>query len=249
NGVGRYRAVDPKPQTAHGKDRDSNRLEDGPLLVLGPTAQAAPDGRENAGETGEAAENAVQKAHACISRGTASLDGLHRGSGEAIGAVEHEHHADGDADVVRRGPPENRYAQRDSKGRPQQEWPHPTPAQRVPQLPDRDALHHQTEGDDQRRGLHRREDVKPNAGGTQSECKPRHPRDKRGSKGRRQINGNVDDRSVHRSFTQPCLYERQLSPSTARHIPPSTRRASTCRLSANANVCTSRKSLTLRAFV
>src|SRR5262245_66290842 len=75
NGVGRYRAVDPKPQTAHGEDRDPNRLEDGPLLVLGPTTKAAPDGRENAGEAGEAAENAVQKAHARVRRGTAAQIG------------------------------------------------------------------------------------------------------------------------------------------------------------------------------
>jgi len=81
--------------------------------------KAAPDGRENARKAGETAKNAVQKAHACIRRGTASLDGLHRRSGEAIRAVEHKHHADGDADVVRTGPSENRYAQRDSKGRPQ----------------------------------------------------------------------------------------------------------------------------------
>src|SRR5262249_7334400 len=127
-----YRAVDPKPQTAHGEDRDPNRLEDGPLLVLGPTTKAAPDGRENAGEAGEAAENAVQKAHARVRRGTAALNGLHRRSGQAIGAVEHEHHADGDADVVGTRPSENRHPQRDSKGRPQQEWPQPTPPQRAP---------------------------------------------------------------------------------------------------------------------
>src|SRR3989441_6719998 len=82
DGVGRYRAVDPQPQTAHGEYRHSNRLEDRPLLVLGPTTKTAPDGRENAGKTSEAAENPVQKAHACIRRGTASLDGLHRRSGE-----------------------------------------------------------------------------------------------------------------------------------------------------------------------
>src|SRR5262249_39534256 len=209
NGVDRYRTVDPQPQTAHGEDRDSNRLEDGPLLVLGPTPKAAPDGRENAGKAGEAAENAVQKAHARIRRCAATLNGLHRGPGQAISAVEHEHHADGDADVVRTRPFENRHAQRDSKGRPQQEWPQPTPAQRVAQFPDRDALHDKTEGDDQRRGLYRREDVQPNAGGNQSECKPCHPRDKRGRKGRRQINGNVDDRSVHRSLTRLCVDEWQ----------------------------------------
>src|SRR5262245_22812014 len=119
DGVGRYRAADSQPQTAHGEYRDSNRLEDRPLLVLGPTTNAAPDGRENAGEAGEAAENAVQKAHAGISRGTASLDRLYRRSDEAISAVEHKHHADRDADVVRTGPCENRHPQRDSKGRTQ----------------------------------------------------------------------------------------------------------------------------------
>src|SRR5262245_21572018 len=118
NGVGRYRAVDPQPQTAHGEYRDSNRLEDRPLLVLGPTAKAAPDGRENARKTGEAAENAVQKAHASIRRDAASLDGLHRRSGEAIRAVEHEHHAHGDADVVRTGPSENRHPKGTPKAAP-----------------------------------------------------------------------------------------------------------------------------------
>jgi len=53
--------------------RDSNRLEDGPLLVLGPTTNAAPDGRENAGKTGQAAKNPVQKADACICRHAAAL--------------------------------------------------------------------------------------------------------------------------------------------------------------------------------
>src|SRR5215813_3188230 len=69
----------------------------------------------------------------------------------------------------------------------------------MPQFPHRDALHHKTEGDDQRCGLHRREDVEPNAGGNQSECKPCHPCDKRGGKRRRQINGNAEDRCVHRA--------------------------------------------------
>ena len=99
---------------------------------LGQPRRPAPDGRENAGEAGEAAKNAVQKAHAGIRRGAASLDGLHPRSGEAISAVERKHHADRDADVVRTGPSENRHAQGDSNGRPQQEWPQSTPPQRVP---------------------------------------------------------------------------------------------------------------------
>src|SRR5258707_377461 len=39
NGVGRYRAVDPQPQTAHGEYRHPDRLEDRALLVLGPTTK------------------------------------------------------------------------------------------------------------------------------------------------------------------------------------------------------------------
>src|SRR6516162_4757640 len=93
DGVGRYRAADPQPQPAHGEYRDPDRLENRALLILGPTTKTAPDGRENAGEAGEAAENTIQKAHARIGGGTPGLDGLHRRSGEAIGAVEHEHHA------------------------------------------------------------------------------------------------------------------------------------------------------------
>src|SRR5260370_18996070 len=83
NGVGRYRAVDPQPQTAHGEYRHPDRLEDRALLVLGPTTKTAPDGRGNAGKTGEAADNPVQKPHTSVPRGTAGFDGLHRRSAQA----------------------------------------------------------------------------------------------------------------------------------------------------------------------
>src|SRR5262249_56921613 len=81
-------AASPQPQPTHCKNRHANRLEDRALLVLGPAANAAPDGRENAGKAGQAAEDAVEKAHARIRWCTATLDGLHRRAAAAANAVE-----------------------------------------------------------------------------------------------------------------------------------------------------------------
>src|SRR5215475_911927 len=75
--------------------------------------------------------------------------------------------------------------------------------------------------------LHRREDVEPNAGGNQAERKPSHPRDKRGGKGRRQINGNVDDRCIHRSLV-PVISARMAPLGIDSVASLSTCRASTC---------------------
>src|SRR5262249_29179983 len=97
-----------------------------------PAANAAPDGGENAGKAGQAAKDPVQKANACIRRCTATLDGLHHWPGEAVNAVEYKHRADRGTNMVRPGPVENRNAQRDTKGRTEQERPKPTPAQRTP---------------------------------------------------------------------------------------------------------------------
>src|SRR5215831_11841084 len=159
--VRRYCAAYSQPQAAHGEYRDANRLEDCALLVLGPAANTAPDGGENAGKAGQAAQDPIQKAYAGIRCCTATLDGLHRRSGEAINAVEDKQRADRDANMLGPGPVENRNAQGDTKGCTEQEGPQPAPSQRVPQFPDRDALHDQTEGDDQRRGLDWRQDVQP----------------------------------------------------------------------------------------
>src|SRR5215831_2656342 len=130
--VRRYCAAYSQPQAAHGEYRDANRLEDCALLVLGPAANTAPDGGENAGKAGQAARDPIQKAYAGIRCCTATLDGLHRRSGEAVNAVKYKHRADRDADVVRRSPVENGDAQGDTKTRTEQEWPQPTPSQRVP---------------------------------------------------------------------------------------------------------------------
>src|SRR5262249_58410939 len=130
--VRRYCAAYSQPHAAHGEYRDANRLEDRTLLVLRPPANAAPDSRENAGKAGQATEDPIQKAYASIRCCTATFDGLHRRAGEAVSAVEDKHRADRDADVVRRGPVENRNAQRDTKGRTEQERPQPMPSQRVP---------------------------------------------------------------------------------------------------------------------
>src|SRR5919204_284446 len=165
-------------------------------------ANAAPDGRENAGETSEAAENSVEKTDPCIRRRATALDRLHRRSGETVNAVEDEHRADRDADMVRSGPVENGNAQRNTKGRSEQERPQPAPLQRVSQFPDRDALHDETERDDQCCRLDWREDVQPNGGGDQSESKARHACHQRSGKGRGQINAKIHDRCVHR-FANP----------------------------------------------
>src|SRR5262245_45550306 len=83
-----------------------------------------------------------------------------------------------------------------------------------------------TEGDDQGCGLYWREDVQPNPGGNQSECKPCYPCDKRGGKRRRQINDNVGDRCVHRSLVLLCA--SRDSRRRRRRILLSTYRASIC---------------------
>src|SRR5215831_2478558 len=86
--VRRYCAAYSQPQAAHGEYRDANRLKHRALLVLGPAANAAPDGGENAGEAGQAPEDSVQKADAGIGCRTATLDGVHRRSSEAVNAIE-----------------------------------------------------------------------------------------------------------------------------------------------------------------
>src|SRR5262249_28266381 len=114
--VRRYCAAYSQPQAAHGEYRNANRLKHRALLVLGPTTNAAPDGGENAGKAGQPAEDPVQKANTCIRRCTATLDGLHRRSRDAVNAVDYKHRADCDANVLRPGPVENRNAQRDAEG-------------------------------------------------------------------------------------------------------------------------------------
>jgi hypothetical protein len=123
--VRRYCAAYSQPQGAHCKNCDADGLKDGALLVLGPAANAAPHGRENAGETGEAAESSVEKTDPCIRSCAAAFYRRHRRPGEAVSAVEYEHRADRDADMVRPGPIENGNAQRDTKGRTEQERPQP----------------------------------------------------------------------------------------------------------------------------
>src|SRR5215831_576446 len=134
--VRRNGAARSQPQAAHREDRDANRLEDGALLVLGPAADAAPHGREDAGKAGQAAKNPVEKSNAGIRRGAAALDWLHRRSGEAVSAIDDKQSADQDADKVALSPAENRNAQRNAERRPDQERPQPAPSQRMSQFPD-----------------------------------------------------------------------------------------------------------------
>src|SRR5450759_3252719 len=54
DGVCRDRTFGTEPCSTHGKDRNSDGLEDRALLVLRPAAQAAPDCDENAGKASDA---------------------------------------------------------------------------------------------------------------------------------------------------------------------------------------------------
>src|SRR5215472_14907400 len=126
--VRRNGAAYSQAQAAHREDRDANRLEDGALLVLGPAANTAPHGREDAGKAGQAAENSIKKSNAGIRRGAAALDWLHRRSGEAVSGIKDKQDADHDADKVGLGPAENRNAQGDAERRPDQERPQPAPS-------------------------------------------------------------------------------------------------------------------------
>src|SRR5262249_1248442 len=131
----RYAAAYPQPHPTHCENRDANRLEDCALLVFRPAADAAPDSGENAGKASQSAKDPVQKAYACIRRCTATLDGLHRRSDEAVNAVKYEHRSDRGANEFGPGQSKNRNAKRDTKRRTDQERPQPMPSQRVPQFP------------------------------------------------------------------------------------------------------------------
>src|SRR5262249_11409429 len=83
DGFARYRPLHPEPQPAHREYGDADRLEHGALLVLPPAAHAGPNGRENACQPGEAAENAIEKSDPCISRRAGAGHGLYRWPREA----------------------------------------------------------------------------------------------------------------------------------------------------------------------
>src|SRR6516162_7193944 len=102
--------------------------------------------------------------------------------------------------MIGASPAENSDAQWYTKRCADKKWPQPAPAQSLAQLPYRDALHHETECDDQRRGLQGRKYVKPDGGRHQAEGKAREPRDERGGESRREKDCNVQNAFVHRQF-------------------------------------------------
>ena len=80
---------------------------------------------------------------------------------------------------------------------PEHEWPEFSPVQRVAQLPDRIALHHQPECDDQGGGLQWREDVEPDRGYDEAESETGEAGDQRAGKSREKKQRQFEDRSIH----------------------------------------------------
>ncbi len=146
-------ALDAKPRSAHGEGRHGNRLEDRPLPIFRPTAQAAPDRHQYARESGYSTENAIQKPDTGVSGDTAGGHRCDFRTSECVKAVENEKYADAGLDVYGVRPAENGNADRHADHSASQERPELAPLQRVLQLPDRVTLHDQAERNDQRRGL------------------------------------------------------------------------------------------------
>jgi hypothetical protein len=72
-----------KPDSAYGEDRDSYWLEHHALYIPGPTAQPAPDGHDDSGEPGSAAENAVEDSDPASANGPPLLIGTTAGRSRA----------------------------------------------------------------------------------------------------------------------------------------------------------------------
>src|SRR5215831_11784324 len=98
-GLDRDGAFDAEPEGAHGEDRHSDRLKHCALLVLGPATHSAPDGGENAGKAGEAAQHAIEKTDAGVGGPAASrhLDG---GAKKGVHAVDDQNGADSVSNVI-----------------------------------------------------------------------------------------------------------------------------------------------------
>jgi hypothetical protein len=156
-------------------------------MSFGPATQVAPDNRHDAGETRDPAEHAVEEAGTRIEHDSAAANRRERRARETIEAVQDKKNADADLQLSNIRPIENRDAERDTECGPCDERPKPLPIQRVPQFPNRDALHDQTERDDQGRGLKRGEHMQPNRGGDQSERKAPEAGDERGGEGREEV--------------------------------------------------------------
>jgi hypothetical protein len=81
------------------------------------------------------------------------------------------------------GGSQDRDADRNAQGRAQHHRPDARPVERAALHPHRVALHQEPERQDHSRGLHRAQDVEPDAGGDEAEGKAREPDHSRGDEG------------------------------------------------------------------
>ena len=157
-------AIIPVPPRNSAVNRNTitpHRLEHGALLGRRPSAQCAPDGEDNAGETGRPAEHSVQHADHAISEAPGLARGWKPRTDQAVKAKGDEHDTDAEPQSARRGPAQDLGAERHADHRADQEGRKPGWTDRVPQFPHRPALHDQPEGSDENGGLCRRQEVEP----------------------------------------------------------------------------------------
>jgi hypothetical protein len=120
----------------------------------------------------QANERAVAKSDSDV-RSRTGRDRLHRRTKPAVKAIENQQHADAGADISGTGPGQAPDAGRHAGRGAGNKRPQPAPVQRLAKLPDRVALHDQAERDDQRCCLQGCQDVEPDRGRDQPECKTR----------------------------------------------------------------------------
>src|SRR5262245_1016294 len=159
----RDRAGQRQGNCRHDNGRQHDRLKDGALHVLAPTAQLAPDPDDESREPGDTAEKPVQESDAAVSCGSARHR-LQCRLGQAVEAVDDQEQADAAAQIGRIDIGEQQRPDGDADRAADDERRHILPAQRVPQLPHAIALRAQAVEDDQRRRLDRRDHVQPDAG-------------------------------------------------------------------------------------
>src|SRR4030088_2048107 len=167
------------------------------LHVLSPAAQTAPDGDENSGKPGNAAEHAIEEADAGVGRGAPRLDRSNRRAKQRIEAVENQERADARAHMRRVRPGQDADADGYAERRACYKRPELFPVQRAAQLPDRIALNDQAERDDQRGRLQRIEDVEPDRGRNQAKRKAGQARDQRARKRRKEEDRKFKGKSIH----------------------------------------------------
>src|SRR5947207_11015570 len=122
-GLARDRSLGAEPYRADGEYRDRDRLEDGALLILRPTAYPAPYGDNDAGKPGQAAEHAIEESDGGIGRRAARLDRLERRPNQGVNAVKHQQDTDGHSHVLGPRPAQDGNSDRRAEGAAEQEWP------------------------------------------------------------------------------------------------------------------------------